>query len=53
MSADECCDDEIEEAQKSAVKLLNEMVDEQPLRSDTKKRKAKIAQIEECLDNDR
>lgn len=53
MSTDECSDEEMEEAKKSAVKLLNEMVDELPLRSDTKKRKAKIAEIEECLDDDR
>lgn len=53
MSSDECSDAEVEEAQKAAVKLLKEMADDLPLRSDTKKRRAKIAEIEECLDDDR
>lgn len=42
-------DAEVEEAKKEAVKLLKEMVDDIPLRSDTNKRKAEIEHIEEVL----
>lgn len=42
-------DPDVEEAKKEAVKLLKEMADQFPLRSDTKQRKARIEQIEEVL----
>lgn len=45
-------DTEVEEAKKEAVKLLKEMADDLPLRSDTKRRKAEIEHIEEVFSGD-